>query len=219
MEPYFVGDRVRPPGQATLELYVVPDPDTDIEVTALLARAAGVLERFPAVAVTPAHMTIQPITHRPASQIGDSEREQLIEALDEATSTMAAFDVLIGPAFASSVGVLMDVYPEAPVEALIAGVREAITRVAPPRAVDYDTRPAHMTVGYARQHADSGIITSALRRGVRPSHARLSVATLSLVEVWQDLDRCQYRWRTIHTFPLARSPHIATATAIPSATQ
>lgn len=58
MEPYFVGDRVRPQGQASLELYVVPDPDIDTELTALLDHAAAVLERFPAVALTPPHMTL-----------------------------------------------------------------------------------------------------------------------------------------------------------------
>ena len=120
----------------------------------------------------------------------------------------------MGPAFASSVGVLMDVYPEAPVEALIVDLREAITQVAPRAAVDYDTRPAHMTVGYARHSADSGTITSALRRGVRPSHARLTVRTLTLVEVWQDLDQCQYLWRTLHKFPLAAASQSTTTAGI-----
>ncbi|WP_405135496.1 2'-5' RNA ligase family protein [Nocardia sp. NBC_01388] len=213
MEPYFVGDRVRPQGQASLELYVVPDPGADTDLTALLDRATAVLQRFPAVAVTLPHMTIQPITHRPAAQISDLERAELISALGETISNTPAFDVLVGPAFASTVGVLMDVYPEAPVESLILDLRKAITQVAPRAAVDYDARPAHMTVGYARQHADSGVITSALRRGVRPSHARLRVHTLTLVEVWQDLDLCQYIWRTLRTFPLG-APGSTTAVGI-----
>ncbi|WP_327116072.1 hypothetical protein OHB12_03485 [Nocardia sp. NBC_01730] len=84
---------------------------------------------------------------------------------------------------ATSSGVLMDVYPDAPVDALIDSLREPITQVAGRGAVDYDTRPAHLTVGYARERADSGAATSALRRQVRPSHARLTVRPLTLVEV------------------------------------
>lgn len=209
MEPYFAGERLWAAGTTSLELYVVPDLDVDRSLGSVLDHAARVLEPLPQVALTPYHATILPITRTPAALIEQSRRRALGTSIEDVTSVTPAFEILAGPPQAGSMGVLMDTYPDTQVNDLVSRLRLAITQVVPDSTAAGYNNPAHLTLGYGRQHADSGLITSALRRGVRPSHAPLTISRLLLVRTRQDVERCQFRWRVVRDFPLAAAPRTA----------
>lgn len=213
MEPYFTGNRRWPDGYSSLELYLLPNLSRDTALKALLDACGTELASFGTIAVAPPewlHVTLQPIKHRPAEDIGSAERADLVRAITAALATVSPFTVQAGPGVAGTVGVVMDLHPDNDIDDLLTRVRTAISAVSGPVAVTYDTRPAHLTLGYALDHQDSGVVTSRLRRAVRPSHAPLTVDTVHLVEVYQDPDRGQFRWRPVHTFPLATRRPAAT---------
>lgn len=202
MENFFTEDRRWPTGYTSWQTYLVPDLDTNVELRDMIGRYYRVLQEFPGVVPSPPHATVQPIhDEQPAAQIGQTDRDAYITAIGARAATIPAFEILAGPALAGSSGVVLDLYPDDPFQLLLDGMQSAISSVGGPEAIAFDTRPAHLTIAYAIEYQDSGIITSRLRRS-RPSHAPLTVGAVDLVEVRQDADRGQYLWDLVQRFPL-----------------
>ncbi|HEY3690465.1 MAG TPA: hypothetical protein VGL46_09195 [Pseudonocardiaceae bacterium] len=207
MKSFFDPDRLWPAGERVLQLYVLPDLHRDRQLGELTARCREVLTGFPATdRPIPAewlHVTIQPINHGIYEPLDDGTRQRLIDELAAAFAIMPAFQTLVGSPLAYPTGAILDLADDAAFDNLIERARKVVTAVCGPEAAGFDTRPAHMTLAYAHGEQDTGQVARALRRGVRPSHAPMTVDAVHLVEVEQVPEQCVYRWTPVQRFPLA----------------
>jgi hypothetical protein len=62
-----------------------------------------------------------------------------------------------GSPLAYPIGVIADLYDDAPIDDLIERARRAITAVCGPEAIRFDTRPPHMTLAYAHGEQDTDL--------------------------------------------------------------
>jgi hypothetical protein len=104
--------------------------------------------------------------------------------------------MLVGSALSYTSGVIADLHHDDPFNELIELSRRTVASVCGLDSISYDTRPAHLTLSYATAEQDGDPVQKLLRR-VRPSHAPMTVTTVDLVEVEQDLQECVYRWLCI----------------------
>lgn len=206
MRSFFDTDRLWPPGQRMLQLYVLPDLERDHDLAELIGRCREVLSRFPAtdrpIPDMWLHVTIQPINHGIFEPLPAATMLRLVDELAAAFAPVAAFRALVGSPLAYPTGVIADLADDTPFDDLIERSRKAITAVCGPDAATFDTRPAHLTLAYAHAEQDTDLVARALRRGVRPSHAPMTVNAVHLVEVEQVPEQCLYRWTLVQCFPL-----------------
>ncbi|MGW4527878.1 2'-5' RNA ligase family protein [Amycolatopsis sp. NPDC004378] len=208
MKPFFNPDRLWPPGQRVLQLYVLPDLSRDHELAALIAGCRDVFTEFAAIdRPVPddcLHVTVQPIGLGADEPVSPQARQALIAELAAAFATAPAFTTQVGSVLAYGTGVVADLHDDPPFDDLVERARTAITAVCGPDAATYDTRPAHMALAYAHGEQETDPVGRALRR-VRPSHAPMTVDAVHLVDVEQVPEQCLFRWTPVHTFPLANN--------------
>ena len=204
------GSTTWPAGQTRLHVYVLPDLRVDGDLANLVAGCRSVTAAYPFVSPVDdrwLHATVQMITGRPADAVDDPTRDRLAACLRAELADLPPFTMTAGSPIAGLGGVLLDLDQDRPGEAfheLYTRTRHAIATVLGPDAIDYVTLPPHVSVGYAKDDGESGEVQSRLRRTVRPSHARMSVREVHLVDVVQDTTRCEYRWTPVASVPLGR---------------
>jgi hypothetical protein len=207
MKSFFDPDRLWPEGERVLQLYVLPDLHRDRQLAQLTTRCREVLSGFSATdRPIPAewlHVTIQPINHGIYEPLNNAIQQRLIDELAAVFAPVPAFQTLVGSPLAYPTGAIADLSDDAPFNNLIERAHKVVTTVCGPDAAGFDTRPAHMTLAYAHGEQDTDQVARALRRGVRPSHALMTVDAVHLVEVEQVPELCVYRWTPVHRFPLA----------------
>lgn len=206
MTSFFDPDRLWPVGARVLQLYVLPDLSRDRQLAELVARCRAVLSDYPAtdrpIPDEWLHVTIQPVNHGIYEPLEEATRQRLVDELASAFAPVPAFQTLVGSPLAYPTGAIADLADDAPFDDLIERARNVVTAVCGPEAAGFDTRPAHMTLAYARGEQDMAPVARKLRR-VRPSHAPMTVDAVYLVAVEQVPEDCVYRWELVHRFPLA----------------
>ncbi|MFJ7212717.1 2'-5' RNA ligase family protein [Amycolatopsis sp. NPDC098790] len=205
MEPHFQPDRLWPAGHRELQLMIIPDLRRDDELARLVKSCRDILGEHPAttqpVPDHALHLTVQPIRPPHGGTVDPAIRAALITALGPVLADVPAFEMLIGSVLTQARGVIADTHHNAPFDALVERVRPAIAQLCGPDSVTHDSRPAHMALCYADGHGCSG----ALQRHLRPSHARITVNAIDLVETIQDPEHCHYASTVLHSFPLAEA--------------
>jgi len=201
-----------PSGHSRLHVYLLPDLTVDRELAALIGGCREVLGGFAdAVQIVGdpwLHTTVQMVA-RPAADITDDQRRQLIDRLRHHLSILAPFRLSCGSPLATLSSVLLDQDGDAPggsFTVIHTHVRQAIRDVLGDDVLAYDTLPPHLTIGYGAGPADSGRIGSTLRKQVRPSHAAMTVAAVWLVDVTQHIDPVGYQWETVARIALDGQP-------------
>lgn len=197
-----------PAGETRLHVYLLPELHLDVDLARLVSACRSVTAAYPYI--TPVHdqwlhATVQMVTGRPADAVDDATRDRLAACLQAELADLPPFTVTAGSPIAGLGGVLLDLDQDLPGEhfhELYTRTRRAISTSLGAGAVDSVTLPPHVSVGYANADGDSGEVQSRLRRTVRPSHARMSVREVHLVDVVQDVARCEYRWRPVARVPL-----------------
>ena len=180
-----------------LHVYVVADLDRDREFAALVngVRAATADDPLTHVGDEWLHVTLYQID-RPATQIPQSQREALAEALRRHLAHVEPFTLTVGSALSTLSGIIFDLGPDEPINALQAAVAGAIEGVQGPTATSYATGVAHLTESYCHAPASSDQIQRRVRR-VRPSHAPLHVDAVHLVDVRADPQAKTITWDTL----------------------
>jgi hypothetical protein len=161
MMSFFSTDRLWPPEQHVLQLYVLPDLRRDRALAELVSRCRDVLAGFPAtdrpIPDEWLHVTIQPVNHGIFEPLDIATRQRLVTELAAAFAPVPAFTTLVGSPLAYPIGVIADLYDDAPIDDLIERARRAITAVCGPEAIRFDTRPPHMTLAYAHGEQDTDL--------------------------------------------------------------
>ncbi|MEV4516703.1 hypothetical protein AB0K00_48095 [Dactylosporangium sp. NPDC049525] len=220
MQRFITAERTWPE-PSRWHVYVLPDLDTDADLRRLVEQSHAVLAGHPALSVVPEpwlHATMQMVTGRAGDDVTEAQRAALTGALHEHVGGLAPFTATAGAVLAGTSGVVLDLdqdLPGEPFAVLGDRVRAAIGAVFGADGLRYDPGVPHISLAYATGDGDSGEVQDHLRKTIRPSRARLSVAAVWLLDVIQDAARSQYRWHE----PLARIPLRGTSHPIDARTE
>ncbi|MBT0769962.1 2'-5' RNA ligase family protein [Kineosporia sp. J2-2] len=168
-------------GEARLAVCIVPDLTRDRGLGVLVRDCREAMAPFPITTVPDEllRVTLAQVNDAPAGQIDDAGRKALLEGLREHLAPIPPVTVTAGSPLAYATGALCDLEVE-PLAALGSAVRAAVAAVRGAEAGHPGIE--HMTLGYAYAEASTDELARTLRR-VRPSHARLTVDAVRLIEV------------------------------------
>lgn len=212
MKPFvfMLGPDPWPPGTTALQVYALIDLDENPDLAALIRGCREVAAAYPITVVDDRwlHVTLEQVTDQHGQDIAPADRRKLADALRARLAATAPFAVTAGSPIANRAGILLDLHPDDDLARLHREIRAAVHEVRGPGSTDYPVLPAHLTLAYAREETDSDAVQSKLRRSVRPSHARLGVDAVHLVEVRPDLNGKQITWdeQGAVTIPLGGRP-------------
>lgn len=147
------------------------------------------------------HMTLYQLSVKAGHLVTQEEREALAAALQRRLQAVEPFSITVGSALSYSSGIVFDLGPDEPLNALRDTVTAAVEDALGAEATEYSTGVLHLTESYANAEADSDQIQRRLGR-VRPSHAPLHIDSVELVDVAADLDRKTITWKPIAKIPL-----------------
>ncbi|MEV6818462.1 2'-5' RNA ligase family protein [Nocardiopsis dassonvillei] len=194
------------PGHTVLHFYAIPELDQEPGLADLVTRGRQVLTSLDGLVAPVAdqwlHATVQMVAGRSTASVTETELASLIARARTEFSHVPVFTTTVGSHLASRAGTLLDLGPDEPWQQAQHAAERAIASVFGPNALAYQPPPPHITTGYATRTADSGPVTSALRR-TRPTHATWRVRHIHLVDVTQDANTHTYRWRQVAAFALS----------------
>lgn len=210
MDTFIAGNVLWPESWTKLHVYFIPDL---AEIKDLVDVYQRVIEDFAFLAPVPdewLHATVQMIDQPAAQDISPQQRAELEAGLRQQISGLAPFTLTVGGAVAGRSGVVLDLTPDAEFTEIIHRARAVIRDVLGDASVRYSSSRPHITLGYARDHGDSGAVQSKLRH-VTDQRATMTVAEVSLVDVIQDPARHEYRWRRLARFPFHTRTQVSAA--------
>ncbi|MFE7115138.1 2'-5' RNA ligase family protein [Streptomyces sp. NPDC057654] len=149
------------------------------------------------------HITLYQLSEKAGALVTQAEREDLADALQQRLRAVEPFTVTVGSSLSYPSGIVFDLHPDEPLNALRGAVTEAVEKARGADATQYPTGVLHLTEAYATDHVDSDPIQRRLRR-VRPGHAPLRIASVELVDVTADLEQKAITWNPIAEIPLGR---------------
>ena len=198
MKPFVFRPRTGPwsSGESWLFVCILPDLDQDQGLAALVQGCREAMAGFPVdVVADPAlRITLAQVSDLPSNRIDDAGRELLVGRLRERLGSVRPVEITAGSPLAYATGALCDLEVE-PLEELVAAIRSTIRDVRGPAADSYETGVLHMTLGYAHGEASTDDLARQLRR-VRPSHARMHVDAVHLLEVSAD-PSTGFSWQSV----------------------
>jgi hypothetical protein len=207
MKPFIFqhGQRIWPKGLTLLHVYAVVDLDHNPEFAELVRgiRAATKDEPLSHVGDRWFHITLYQLSEKgDAVLVTEVEREALADALRLRLQRVQPFAITAGSALSYPTGIVFDLGPDEPLNALRDAVTAAIEDVRGADATEYSTGVLHLTEAYASAEADSDQIQRRLRR-VRPSHAPVYIDAVELVDVAADQERKTITWKSLARIPLS----------------
>lgn len=198
MKPFVFLPKTGPWASASSWLFVciVPDLDQDTGLAQLVQGCREAMAGFPidVVGDQALRVTLAQVSDAPAAEIDDAGRELLVGRLRERLGSVPPVEITAGSPLAYATGALCDLEVE-PLADLVAAIRSAIRDLRGPAADTYETGVIHMTLGYAHGEASTDELARRLRR-VRPSHARLHVGAVHLLEVSVDPET-GFQWKSL----------------------
>jgi hypothetical protein len=154
------------------------------------------------------HITLYQLSQKSAAEISGEERQALTAELTRQMRSVTPFTITVGSPLAYGTGIIFDLGPDEPLNALRAATTRAFEIVRGPDATVYDTGVLHLTESYASdavtlEHFHQ--IHRRLRR-VRPSHAPLRIEAIELVDVTASAMEKTITWEAVAPpIPLAGS--------------
>ncbi len=208
MEPFTFkhGRDLWPEGLTLLHVYVTVQLDRNPELAALINGCREATREDPLTHVSDSwfHITMYQLSEKAAALVSQQDRDALAASLGRRLQAIDPFTVEVGTALSYASGVIFDLSPDEPLNALRAAVEAAVEDVRGAEATDYSTGVLHLTESYANASADSDQIQRRLRR-VRPSHAPLRIDSVELVDVFADARAKTITWKPVASIPLAAS--------------
>ncbi|GAB6902055.1 2'-5' RNA ligase family protein [Kineosporia succinea] len=162
---------------------LLPDVTRDAALGELLAGCREAMRGFPIATVPDGELrvTLAQVGDATADRIDPAQRAALLEGLRERLAGQQPFEITAGSPLAYATGALLDLEDE-PLQELIGTLRAAIRELRGEAAGTFHPGVTHMTLGYAHGEASTDELARKLRR-VRPSHARMRVDSVHLLEV------------------------------------
>ncbi|MFE6779052.1 2'-5' RNA ligase family protein [Streptomyces sp. NPDC057702] len=201
-------------GMRVLHVYVVPREQGDDELLALARACAPLMADYPIDPQLPAdqpgpgllHMTLDMLADAPSTEYDAADRHALADALQRALKHVWPFTTELGPPIANRAGVVLDVWPDAEIEAVTDRVRAAIREVRGDAALRHQGGRPHMSLGYSHDTASSDPLNTALRNDLASRRAPLRVDRVHLLDVrWSlspDTARWHMDWEPVAEIPL-----------------
>jgi hypothetical protein len=182
---------------------IVPDLDRDKGLAELVQGCREAMAGFPidVVGDQALRVTLAQVSDAPSTEIADAGRELLVGRLAERLGSVRPVEITAGSPLAYATGALCDLEVE-PLAEVVAAVRSTIRDLRGAAADTYETGVIHLTLGYATDEAPTDDLARCLRR-VRPSHARMSVGSVHLLEV-SAAPETGFSWRSLAEIPLGR---------------
>ncbi|MCX4681539.1 hypothetical protein OG413_40785 [Streptomyces sp. NBC_01433] len=117
---------------------------------------------------------------------------------------IAPFSVTVGSPLPYGTGLIFDLGPDEPLNALRTAATRAFEIVRGRDATTYDTGVLHLTESYATAEVTLEHFHQIHRRvrRVRPSHAPLHIDSIELVDVFADPQAKTITWDHVATIPL-----------------
>jgi hypothetical protein len=145
------------------------------------------------------HVTLYQLPDPPAPHIPDPQRRALVAELTARVRGVKPFVVNVGGPVVYPSGIVCDLVPHEPGNALRAATAAAFETVFGLPAGGHETGAPHLTESYTTAEASLDAVHDLARRvrRVRPSHAPLHVEAVELVEVSADTDRKVITWEPV----------------------
>lgn len=145
------------------------------------------------------HITLYQLSRRPASAIAGEERQALAAELATQMKSLAPFTVTVGSPLPYGTGIIFDLGPDDPLNALRTAATRAFETVQGADATSYDTGVLHLTESYATAEVTLDHFHEIHRRvrRVRPSHAPLRIDAIELVDVTADAEEKTITWEPV----------------------
>lgn len=195
-----------PHGLTLLHAYVVADLSRNPELAALIAGVRAATEGDPLTHVEDDwfHITLYQLSEKPAAQITQPERQAIVDALEKHLREVESFSITVGSILPYPTGLIFDLSPDEPLNALRTTVTRAFEAARGSEATTYNTGVLHLSESYANQEVDIDHFHDIQRRlrRVRPSHAPLHVEAVELVDVTAGIDKKTITWESLARVPL-----------------
>ncbi|HWU07012.1 MAG TPA: hypothetical protein VN520_11620 [Streptomyces sp.] len=203
-----------------LHAYVTVDLGRNPELADLVrgVRAATADDPLTHVGDQWLHITLYQLSQKPAADIPTGKRQTLAAELNRQLLPVEPFTITVGSPLAYGTGIIFDLSPDQPLNALRTATTRAFETVFGEDATLYDTGVPHLTESYATDEVTLEHFHQIHRRlrRVRPSHAPLRVEAVDLVDVTADPVNKTITWeRVAPPVPLAdrsRAPEGSTQT-------
>ncbi|WP_274036233.1 2'-5' RNA ligase family protein [Streptomyces sp. MMBL 11-1] len=145
------------------------------------------------------HITLYQLSSRHARDVPEAEREALAAELSKQMHSIAPFTITAGSPLAYPTGILFDLGPDEPLNALRTAATRAFELVYGADATTYESGVLHLTESYATAEVSLDHFHQIHRRvrRVRPSHAPLRVDSIELVDVTASSEKKTITWEPI----------------------
>ncbi|MCE0538199.1 2'-5' RNA ligase family protein [Kineosporia rhizophila] len=190
-------------GETWLFFCAVPDLARDTALAELFRGCREAMDGFPIAPVPDEtlRVTLAQVGDAPAGQIDQAQRAALLQAVRSRLSTVEPFSITAGSPLAYATGALCDLEDE-PLQQLIGLIRSAVRELRGAEADTFHPGVTHLTLGYAHAEASTDDLARRLRR-VRPSHARMHIDAVHLLEVGTDPQARVFRLNPVGVVPLS----------------
>lgn len=208
MENFFSRKRTWADGPYLHFIAVLDDPEYVAFTQAHHGPLTGYGERVGVVPAPWLHWTVLGVHH----QLDEAQVERAVRAARKAAQQAAPATVTMGPVWPGPSAVTVAMYPEEPLAAINALVRDAVSAVS-----GVQLREAgngywpHSTLAYFRSPSVHDADFNRRLRTTRPERVEITISRLLAVHMHQDLDLGYYTWTPIAEIPLG--PTAADASA------
>jgi len=150
------------------------------------------------------HITLYQLSSKAAHDVPEAERQALVAELARQMRSIAPFSITAGSPLAYPTGILFDLGPDEPLNALRTAATRAFEAVYGADATAYETGVLHLTESYATAEVSMDHFHQIHRRvrRVRPSHAPLGIDSIELVDVTADAQAKTITWDDVARIPL-----------------
>jgi hypothetical protein len=218
VEPFVPKFQGRPwtSGMRALHVYVLPRPGADDELLSIAQVCRPILLGYP---IDPQygsepddagllHLTGEMLADAPSAEYDEAARADVVDALTAELADVPAITTEVGPPIGNVAGVVLDVWPEADMVALIERIRKAIRKTRGDRALQHSGGRPHISLGYSYSSTSSDPLNSELRNKVVPRRATLFVDRVHLLDVaWtldEELGGWRMTWEPVAEIPVGR---------------
>ncbi|MET8561223.1 2'-5' RNA ligase family protein [Streptomyces flaveolus] len=208
VESFFSQKRTWPDGPYLHFIAVLDDPEY---VAFTQAHHDLLTEYGDRVGIVPApwlHWTAQGVHH----QLDEVQVERAVQAAREAAQHAAPATVTMGPVWPGPSAVTVAMYPEEPLAAINALVRNAVSTVPGVQLREAGDRYwPHSTLAYFRAPDVHDSEFNRRLRKIRPDRVEITISRLLAVYMHQDLALGYYTWKPIAEIPLGATAADASA--------
>ncbi|WP_439681563.1 2'-5' RNA ligase family protein [Embleya sp. MST-111070] len=145
------------------------------------------------------HITLYQMSSKPTSAVPAEERQALVAELTKQMRSTMPFTVTVGSPLPYGSGLIFDLGPDEPHNALRAATTRAFEAIWGVDATSYDTAVLHLTESYATAEVTLEHFHQIHRRvrRVRPSHAPLHIDSIELVDVSASASEKTITWESV----------------------